>query len=337
METRKVQLSGGTTYTVSIPKYWATEHGIERGSELTLHPKGDGSLLIEAKTGGGTVERTVEVSVSTDSEGEIRQRIHAAYTVGIDVLVLVDRSGHPDDRHQLVKRALADLSGFEVLETTNTRIRLQNLIGPDNVDVRKTTLRLRLMTLAMHRDAVTAVVNGDEELARRVVERDTEADKLFGMVMRHFRRSLTDLTEIEKLGRNRDELFEYYYTARQLERVADHAVKIARFTLDPEASFPDGYASAFSDLGTTARGVVNDGTDAILTEAGISTSNDALVDRDRVIERIDDLDRDLYECDDPGEAYVLGLLLDSLRRTAEYGANVAEVALQQLTRESVER
>jgi phosphate uptake regulator len=224
-----------------------------------------------------------------------------------------------------------------VLETSNTRIRLQNLIEADNVDVRKTTLRLRLMALAMHRDAVAAVVDDDEGLARRVVERDTEADKLFAMVMRHFRRSLTDLTEVEKLGRCRDELFEYYYTARQLERVADHAVKIARFTLEPEASFPDGYASAFSDLGTAAQGVVDDAADAVLTDAGISAASDALADRDRVVERIDALDRDLYECDDPAEAYVLGLLLDSLRRTAEYGANIAEIALQQLTRETAGR
>ena len=337
MESRKVQLSGGTTYTVSLPKYWATEHGIKAGSVLALHPKSDGSLLVDARKDGETVDRSTEVSFSTDNESEIRQRIRAAYMVGVDSLVLVDRSGHPDDRRQLVERALAGLPGFEVLETTTTRTRLQNLVEADNVNVRKTTLRLRLMTLAMHRDAVTAVVDGDAELARQVVERDAEVDKLFAMVMRYFRRSLMDLTEVEKLGCSRDELFEYYYTARQLERVADHAVKIARFTFDPEAFFPEGYASTLSDLGKVARGVVDDATDVILTEAGISAANDALADRDCVIKRIDDLDRDLYECDDPGEAYVLGLLLDSLRRTAEYGANAAEAGLQQFTRETVER
>ena len=47
METRKVQLSGGTTYTVSLPKSWAQEHGIDAGSTLSLYPNRDGSLLIE--------------------------------------------------------------------------------------------------------------------------------------------------------------------------------------------------------------------------------------------------------------------------------------------------
>ena len=333
METRKVQLSGGTTYTVSIPKYWAKEHGIEAGSVLEIHPQGDGSLLVDARTDNETVERTAEVNISTDGESEIRRRLNAAYTVGGESLDLIDRSDHPDDRCQLIEQALGGFSGFEVLESTDTHIRVQNLLKADNIDIRKTTLRLSLITLAMHRDAVTAVVDDDDALARRVIERDTEADKLFAIVVRHFRRSLTDLTEIKKLGQSRDELFEHYYTARQLERVADHAVKIARFTHEPDASFPDEYAEVFSELGTAARGVVDDAADAVFTDAGIATPTDALTDRDRVIERINDLDRDLYECDDPGEAYVLGLLLDSHRRTAEYGANIAEVALQQRTRD----
>jgi len=32
METRKVQVTGGSTYTVSIPKTWATENDVEEGN-----------------------------------------------------------------------------------------------------------------------------------------------------------------------------------------------------------------------------------------------------------------------------------------------------------------
>ena len=47
METRKVQLSGGTTYTISLPKSWAEEQGIESGSLVSIHPNGDGPLLVD--------------------------------------------------------------------------------------------------------------------------------------------------------------------------------------------------------------------------------------------------------------------------------------------------
>lgn len=336
METRKVQLSGGTTYTVSLPKPWAEEHGIESGTVLSLHANGDGSLLVEAGADREAATWAATVDVSTADPSAVRQRVHAAHAVGTDELVLADSTGHPTERRQHVQRTIEGLSGFEILETTDSRIRLQNLIDADNIDVRKSTLRLRLVTLAMHRDAISAVTAGDTDLARQVIRRDNEADKLLALVTRHFRRSLSDLHEVEKLGWSRDELFEYYYTARQLERIADHAEKIAGFSLDPDAPLPGEYATDLESLGADARTVVDDAADVVLTDAGIDAANLALAGHEDLMDRIESLDRDLYEHGSAGEAYVLGLLLDSLRRTAEYGANIAEVGLQQVTRRQIE-
>lgn len=332
METRKVQLSGGTTYTISLPKEWAQEHGIDAGSVLALHPNGDSSLLVEATMDRATEERAVTVDVSTATDNALRQRVLALHAVGFDSVTLADSTGHGSDRRQLVEETLQELSGFELLEASGHRIRLTNLIDAENVDVRKSVLRLRLVMLAMHRDAISAVIEEDEALARRVVSRDSETDKLFAMVTRHFRRSLTDLHEVEKLAYSRDELFEYYYAARQFERIADHAEKIAKFTLEPDASIPEGYAEELSDLGDATRSIIDDAADAILTDADIETANTALAKHERLEDRLEKLDRNLYEHDVPSEAYVLGLLLDSLRRSAEYGVNVASVAIQQITR-----
>lgn len=134
----------------------------------------------------------------------------------VAVHVSSDRSG--SDVREVIEDTVANLSGFELLETGDTKIRLTNLIDAENVDIRKSTLRLRLVMLGMHRDAVSAILTDDETLARRVIDRDNEADKLFAMVTRHFRRALTNLHEVEKLEYTRDELFEYYYVSRQFER-----------------------------------------------------------------------------------------------------------------------
>jgi len=335
METRKVQLSGGTTYTVSLPKSWAQEHGIDAGSVLSLHPNGDGSLLVETTVDGATGDRDARVDVSTETDRAICQRVRAMHAVGFDSVALVDQTGHDRERRAAIEDTVVELSGFELLESTDTRIRLTNLIDAENVDVRKSALRLRLVTLAMHRDAVTAVAEGDATLAEQVVDRDTEADKLFAMVTRHFRRSLTDLGEIEKLDMGRATLFEYYYACRQFERIADHAVKIAQFVIDDEAGLPGTFPASVTDLGASARQVIDDAADVILAGAGIEAAHSALKARDELADRIDDLDRELYHHDDPAEAYVAGLVLDSIRRTAEYGANVAGVAVQQVSRERV--
>ncbi|WP_226479889.1 phosphate signaling complex PhoU family protein [Natrinema amylolyticum] len=333
METRKVQLSGGTTYTISLPKSWAQEHGIDAGSALSLYPNGDGSLLVEAESDRTTETRSTIVDVSTDSDSAIRQWIHALHAVGFDTVTLVDRTGHSTERREIVEDTVANLSGFELLEAGDTKIRLTNLIDAENVDIRKSTLRLRLVMLGMHRDAVSAVLTDDETLAQRVIDRDNEADKLFAMVTRHFRRALTNLHEVEKLEYTRDELFEYYYVSRQFERIADHAEKIARFTFDPEVTIPANFEDRIDSLASSSRQIINTAADVILADAGVKGAQTALTERDELTADLSALDRDLYAHDDPAEAYVVGLLLNSIRRTGEYGANIAGIAIQQCARE----
>ena len=49
METRKVQVTGGSTFTVSLPKEWAEENGVSAGSVVELFHRGE-TLLMKPKT-----------------------------------------------------------------------------------------------------------------------------------------------------------------------------------------------------------------------------------------------------------------------------------------------
>jgi phosphate uptake regulator len=337
METRKVQLSGGTTYTISLPKSWAQEHGIDAQSLVALHPNGDGSLILDAAGEQESEDRSAVVDVSTTSEAALAEQITALYQVGFDSVVLRDRTGHPDDRRLIVEDAIGRLSGFELFEASETQIRLVNLIDADNIDVRKSALRLKLVMLSMHRDAITSIVENDADLAQRVSDRDNEADKLFAMITRHFRRSLTDLHEVKKLQYSRDSLFEYYYVCRQFERVSDHAEKMASFVRDTERPIPDDLAAHLETFGELARSIVDTAADVVLADTEVETAYDALERRDELLAEIDTVDRELYHHAEPEAAYTTGVLLDSLKRTAQYGANVAEIAIQKRSRETTDQ
>mgnify|MGYP002760510571 FL=1 len=338
METRKVQLSGGTTYTISLPKSWAEEQGIESGSLVSIHPNGDGSLLVDVLNEAETDERSAVIDISVTDSDALQQQLTALYTVGYDAVTLQDRNGHSIDRQQTVESAIDGLSGFELLEATETRIQLRNLIDATNIDVQKSAIRMRLVVLSMHTDALTAIADDDAELARRVITRDSEVDKLFAMVTRHFRRSLLDLREVEKLNHSRERLFEYYYVCRQFERVADHAVKMAQFVIEDDTTIPAQLSQRLSEYGETARSVLNMSADVVLTDGDIEMAHRSLSERDELVAALDSEDKNMYGHDEPDVAYTMGLLLDSIRRSAEYGANIATIGIQQvLRREGRER
>jgi hypothetical protein len=310
---------------------------VETGSLVSLHPNGDGSLLLDVIEDESTDGLTTLVDVTTTDTDAFKQQLFALYTVGYDSIVLRDRNGHSPERRRAIESAIEGLSGFEMLEATDTRVKLVNLVDAENIDIRKSALRLRLVVLSMHRDAITAISTGSEELAERVITRDDEADKLFSMVTRHFRRTLSDLREVNKLGQSRERIFEYYYICRQFERVADHAVKMVRFVFETDLEIPAALVEQLEKYGEQSRNIIDDGADVILGGADIEIAHEAISACDQLLEDTGAVERDLYDHGESDIAYTTGLLLDSIRRSAKYGANVAEMGVQYILREDTEQ
>lgn len=329
METRKIQLTGGSTFTVSLPKQWANEHGLEPGAQMHLYPHTDGSLLVRpSPTQNG--KRETRVSVDHRSEDDIARTVLAFYAAGFDSFTLTATGGFAISQRNAITMAASGLVGLEITSESNTAITLRSLLNTSDVSIRQTVIQLQRITLAMHERAVTAVCDGDEELATRVRERDDEVDRLFGMVNRHYQRALSDLQEIDQLDLDRPTIADYYTIARQLERVGDHAEKIA--TVAPRLDAPTEIVT--DDIPTVAResrDIVKDASSVLLSGTDVDMAYRALDARDDLTGKLDQLDRQLYDGDSP-DRYLLGLLLDSVRRTSEYGGNIAETMIQAAAR-----
>jgi phosphate uptake regulator len=189
---------------------------------------------------------------------------------------------------------------------------------------------MRLISLSMLGDAIDAMAELDGDMARDVIQRDDDVDRLWMVVSRIFRTTLRTPKAAEELGLPREVCFDYQSAARQLERIADHATKIAHLTLEFERPVPEGVMDALYELHTEANDIVTDGMDALLadeSEEATRLANDARESVQAIDERarrIDELLRDL----DPARAHLLGLIVDSVSRSADYGGNIAETALQ---------
>ncbi len=326
METRKVQVTGGSTYTVSIPKSWATDQDIAAGSEVELHPEGDSLLLLPRRQQEGT-EGSLDI---TGLQGpDLARAVVTMYVSGFDRIRLETEVIEAEQRRS-VRDATQSLVGLEVVEETGEYILLQDLLDSSELSIHNAITRMRLIALTMLEDALRSVIETDHELAEDVIRRDDDVDRLWFMISRVFRSVLRDPSAAAAIGMARDECFDYHSSARQLERIADHSVKIATLSTELE-EIPEEVGDGITTLQAEAREIIERAMTALLeedSERATRLANDA---RDSVTD-IDDhtraIDETIRELADPTQAQLLGLIVDSLSRTADYGGNIAETAMQ---------
>jgi phosphate uptake regulator len=251
------------------------------------------------------------------------------YVSGFDIIAL-ESTRITTSQRRTIREATQGLVGLEVLEETRGRVVIRDLLDSSELSIHNAVTRMRLIALSMLEDAVAALVELDEDMARDVIQRDDDVDRLWMVVSRIFRATLRTPKAAEELGLPREVCFDYQSAARQLERIADHATKIAHLSLEFDDPVPDDVLDALTELHEEATEVVDDGMDALFLDDSAEATklaNDAREAVQNIDERARSIDELLRELD-PARAQLLGLVVDSLSRSADYGGNIAETALQ---------
>lgn len=326
MEQRKVQVTGGSTYTVSIPKEWARENDVKEGSSLAMFPR-QNSIIVEPSTReAGKTEGRMEIDEVVGDH--LVRAVITMYVSGFDV-IRFEAERITGEQRRTLREASQDLAGLEVIEETGTEVVFQDLLDSSEISVHRTVSRMRLIAENMFSDSVTAVIEHDEALSLDVIERDEDADRMFAMLSRMFRSSLRNLQSEDKLGITREECFDHHTAARQLERIADHATKIAGVV--PEVGdYPMEVGDEIRTSAMHAEEIVDDAMASLLEKEGAQATIlanqalDSVAEVDSETQQIDQMLHDL----DARTAQQLGLVADSISRTADYGGNIAETALQ---------
>jgi len=328
MKERKIQLTGGSTYTVSLPKEWATEMGLETGDPLRLYPQ-DRRLIIEPSRQNEEARETT-VAVGGYSERKVRRMVLAFYTSGYNTITVTAADGLGGNRRAIATTA-RNLIGLEIIESGERRMKLKNLLDSTSVSAAQSTAQIQQVTLSMHEDAITALLKQDPSLAEHVVKRDDQVDRLYAMVSRQFQRSLKHLGNAAELEDGRMKLYDYQTTARQFERVADHAVKITDLTTRFDEPVPAEFAHRIKRIADRSRTILTQAATPLIDDGETELAHDALDRRNEVLAEISEVEQDLHS-QEIEASHLIALTLDSLTRTAEYGGNIAEHSLNATAR-----
>jgi len=332
-QIRKVQLTGGTTYTISLPKEWAEQAKIKPQQQVALIPQHDLSLLLIPKGEvykNGIKEASIEYRSIVEKDVIVRDFI-SYYLAGYDI-IRVKFKGPTLELKTFFKDSLRKkIVGVEIMEESSEEIVAQCLPAYAELSLKKVVNRMGIIVSSMHRDAIISLKNKNYALAKDVIERDDEVDRFYHFSVRQLKMAVVDRTMIESMGlKSAVECLGYRIITKSIERMGDHATRIAKSVLNlkemPNANSLD-QTSRISDLATE----VYDGSLNALNKLDAKIAHESIIKASRVVDAEEESTQQLLESKQSTRTIVeLKLILESLKRIAVYSADISEITLNMI-------
>jgi phosphate uptake regulator len=146
---------------------------------------------------------------------------------------------------------VGSLIGLQIVEASHFQIVLQVLLEPSGFPPEKILRRNYSIVAGMQRDAVNSFIDVDPQLAKSVIARDDENNRLYFLLVRILRTIIQNPQLGEKLGLTTLECLDYRLAASLVETMGDACVQAAAKTFELKNAKPtENLKRLLSDLQT---------------------------------------------------------------------------------------
>ncbi|MFX1357344.1 MAG: PhoU domain-containing protein [Promethearchaeota archaeon] len=330
IETRRVQQTGGSSFIVSLPKEWIEKHGIEPKDTIGILSQPDGNLLITPYISSQDYikEKVFDVDEIKNSDFLFRLLI-GAYIMGYTIIkIKTSREKFESFIRETVEGFINIAIGPEIIEETNQFIMIKDLLNPKEMPFEKTIKRMYILVQGMHEDAVKALEEGNKKLAEKVINRDDQVDKLNWLVERQSHIVLRDIILCQKMGITLEDASNFQFISKFLERIGDHAVKIARSVLKIDyQKINKKLFESITNASKMSLQLLNISLDAWL-QKDLILANENIESISKLIEVCEQIQ---FHTENSAESVVeIGYIIESIRRAGEYSSDISEIIINNL-------
>jgi len=329
MDFRKVQITGGNSFVVSLPKTWVKDIGLKPKDAVAIITQPDSSLLIVPKRElreAAKSEAVIEVSPGMDRDVLLRNFI-SLYLTGYEIIKINMGRSDVSIRSSIREGIRRKLVGVEIIEESQTGILTQCLSGYVDLPLKKALERMAIIAAGMVTDAAAALHDDTAGIAEEVIQRDDEVDRFYHFILRQLNIAVRDRSVIQEIGlSSARDCLGYRLVAKSAERVADHAASIAA-QADALKSIPEGAVKKLQEMTAVSRKVFESSITALL-RLDSKVAEEAITKTKEVARLEEKLSGEMLSPKMSGaQVASVKLVLESIRRVAEYGADISEAAL----------
>jgi phosphate uptake regulator len=330
-EQRKLQVTGGSTFILSLPKDWATKNELKQGSSMTVREEDDGSLSISPASFPKKEkqdEAYIKVTQNDNPDAAMRTAI-SAYLNGYNIMHIRTQGQKPLSsklRNHLKNFARNYLVGTEIVIDTPTDLTLQVLLNYPELTVQNALSRMSIIASSMHKEAVMALKKLDYVNSKAVIETDREVNRFGLYIVRLLKLAVSNQRIVKEIGlSNQKDCLGYRLIGKSVERTADHATKIAENTLLLKEQVDEELLAKIDELSNLAISMFENAMDALFRHD--FNLAESVIEK---ISQVHKLEKETVLCLQTAkieEIANLRLIIESVRRTAEYASDISEVVL----------
>jgi phosphate uptake regulator len=335
LEFRRVQVTGGNSFVVSLPKTWVKDVGLKAKDAVAVITQADSSLMIVPRRDireASKSEATIEAGPGSDKDSLLRQFI-SYYLAGYDIIRLSTGRTDSSLKNYVREGIRRKLVGVEIIEESSTGLLTQCLSGYLDLPLKKALERMSIIASGMLTDAVGVLQGRGKDLGEEVIQRDDEVDRFYHFILRQLNIAVRDRSVIQDIGLSSPrDCLGYRLAAKSAERVGDHATTIAAQAENLQA-MPDGAVKKVDEMTAISRKVF-EGSIAALLRLDAKLAEDAITRTREVIRLEEKLSGEILVPRMSGaQVASIKLMLEAIRRVAEYGADISEIAIDLTVKE----
>jgi phosphate uptake regulator len=209
---------------------------------------------------------------------------------------------------------------------TPTDLTLQVLLNYPELSVQSALSRMSIIASSMHKEAITTLKKSDYTAAKAVIETDREVNRFGLYIVRLLKLAISNPRIIKEIGLNNSKnCLGYRLIAKSVERTADHATKIAENVLLLKDPVNEELLERIDKMSSLAISMFENAMEALFKrDYNLAETVIEKINQIHKLEKEAVLSSQNIKIE---EIVNLRLLIESVRRTAEYASDISEVVL----------
>lgn len=229
MDVRRVQITGGSSFMVTLPKTWADSVGLKKNDPVMLSPLPNGGLLLSVGSGQPSeIDYGEAIDVDSVLDGDaLYRRLIGAYIAGHNPITVFSKQPIRGGMLEPASKFTQTFIGMEIVEEDESCIVMRDLIDQTEIQPQKNVRREHLLVKRMVSDVFLTAEDGDFERIAAMADRDIEVDRIHWLIQRQSSIHQMDVSLCSRMGLNLRQVTGCVLVSKSIERMGDHAVLVA--------------------------------------------------------------------------------------------------------------